>query len=90
MNSSQEKTPTKIEHVIPAQMQPAEKGPSAEKQLKIQNQTHAPRSQQSSDGEQYSAQHSGKKDIEVIIETHPSSQRSSSMCAILKPNIDVA
>ena len=90
MNSSKEETSTKIEHVIPAQMQPAEKGHSAEKQSKMQNQTHAPRSHQLSDGEQYPAQHSGKKDNEDITETHPSSQRSSSMCAILKPNIDVA
>ena len=82
-NSSKEETSTKIEHVINAQMEPAEEGHSAEEQSKVRTQTRMTSNQQLSEGEQYAAQHRGKKDNEVITKTHPSSQRSSSMCSIL-------
>ena len=71
-------------------MEPAEEGNSAKKQSKVRTQTHGPSNQHFSEGKQYQVERWKTIDNELITETQPSSQSSSSACAILKPSFEIA
>ena len=89
-NSSKEETPTKTEHEITQQMEPAEDSDSVEKQLKVQMQTYGTIGQRLTEGKQHPEQQWKTKEDEDITENQAFCQRSSSMCDMLNTFYKVA
>ena len=79
--SFKKETPNKSVDEVPPQMEPAE-----DRDSEAQMQTHGTTSQQLSESKEHSVQQQKTKGNQVITENQPSSQRSSSKCAMLKPS----